>query len=77
MGPGTIKRQIKIGDKFKVTTSTYHAIAPVVELGSGIPLPAEGTSLEEVQAQAAELKAGGSGKQSAAVWKPNAQPGSA
>lgn len=46
-----------IDDWYEVTTSTYHAIAPVVELGSGIPLPAEGTPLEEVQAQAAELKA--------------------
>ena len=47
----------KIGDKFKVTTSTYNASAPVVELGSGIPIPADGTSIEEVKAQAAELKA--------------------
>ena len=46
-----------VGDWYEVTTSTYHAIAPVAELGSGIPLPAEGTSLEDVQAQAAELKA--------------------
>ena len=42
----------------------------MVELGSGIPLPAEGTSLEEVQAQAAELKAAEeAGKQSAAVGR--------
>ena len=46
-----------VGDWYEVTTSTYRAIAPVVELGSGIPVPADGTPLEEVQAQAAELKA--------------------
>lgn len=46
----------KIGDKFEVTTSTYRGIAPEVELGSGIPLPAEGTSIEDVQAQAKELE---------------------
>ncbi|MBC5648202.1 VanW family protein [Christensenella tenuis] len=46
-----------VGEKYKVTTSTYSAIAPVVELGSGIPVPAAGTSIEDVKAQAAELKA--------------------
>lgn len=47
-----------IGEKYKVTykvtASTYNAIAPVVELGSGIPIPAAGTSIEDVEAQAAE-----------------------
>lgn len=46
-----------IGEKYKVTTSTYSATAPVVEVGSGIPLPADGTPLEDVMAQAAELQA--------------------
>ncbi len=47
----------KIGDKFEVTTSTYRGIAPEVELGAGIPIPPDGTTLEDIQAQAAELKA--------------------
>ncbi|MEA5002561.1 MAG: VanW family protein, partial [Christensenella sp.] len=46
----------KIGEKFEVTTSTYRGIAPEVELGSGVPLPAEGTAIEDVQAQAKELE---------------------
>lgn len=61
----------KIGDKFKVTTSTYNASAPVVELGSGIPIPADGTSIEEVKAQAAELKAK---EEEANNPQPSAQP---
>ena len=64
-----------IGDWYELTTSTYHAIAPVVELGSGIPLPAEGTSLEEVQAQAAELKAAEEAANNPPPSEdPNAQP---
>ncbi|BDF57385.1 hypothetical protein CE91St36_02020 [Christensenellaceae bacterium] len=51
------KTEKPLGDWYEVTTSTYYAIAPVVELGSGIPLPADGTAIEDVKAQAAELKA--------------------
>ncbi len=46
----------KMGEKFEVTTSTYRGIAPEVELGSGVPIPAEGTSIEDIQAQAKELE---------------------
>ena len=54
-----------------MTTSTYNASAPVVELGSGIPIPADGTSIEEVKAQAAELKAK---EEEANNPQPSAQP---
>lgn len=64
-----------IGDWYEVTTSTYRASAPEVELGSGIPLPAEGTPLEEVQAQAAELKAAEEAANNPQPSQdPNAQP---
>lgn len=44
-----------IEEKKKISSSTYNAIAPKYEVGSGIPLPADGTSIEEVRAKAAQL----------------------
>lgn len=46
-----------IGEKYKVTTSTYDPIAPVVEVGSGVTgIPADAT-YEDVKALADQLKA--------------------
>jgi len=39
-----------IEEKEPVTTSTYEPIAPKYQLGSGIPLPADGTPLADVKA---------------------------
>ncbi len=44
-----------IESKIFVTKSTYKAIAPLYELGSGIAVPAAGTPIETVQANAAAL----------------------
>lgn len=38
-----------IEDGIKVTTSTYRAIAPLYEVGKGIPLPATGTPIDKVR----------------------------
>ncbi|MDL2238249.1 VanW family protein [Christensenellaceae bacterium OttesenSCG-928-K19] len=49
-----------IEEKESVTTSTYKPIVPKYQVGSGIPLPADGTPLSDVQALAASLSSGGS-----------------
>ncbi|MEG0784669.1 MAG: VanW family protein [Christensenella sp.] len=51
------KTEKPVDDKYKVTTSTYNPIAPVWELGSGVPVPAAGTAVEDVKATAAAAAA--------------------
>lgn len=46
-----------LGEKELLGYSTYPTITPLYELGSGVPVPAAGTPVETVQAQAAQLKA--------------------
>lgn len=60
-----------MGEKYKVTTSTYSASAPVVEVGSGVVNIPAGATYDDVKAFAATLKAEEEAKNNP---KPSASP---